>query len=114
MGEEEWSGKTFDEFMWIPVARLEQFQNGRLVVKVEGEKTPVLLLYTGQEIFAISDICTHDKNPLSDGPVEGDSIRCTRHGARFNLRTGKATLPAPRPVKVYRAKLEDGQVWLEV
>lgn len=77
--------------MWIPVAKLEQFQNGRLVVKVEGEKTPVLLLYTGQEIFAISDICTHDKNPLSDGPVEGDTIQHPRQQQqqqqqRHNLR----------------------------
>jgi nitrite reductase/ring-hydroxylating ferredoxin subunit len=100
--------------MWIPVATPEQFENGRLVVKVEGEKTQVLLLHTGEEIFAISDICTHDKNPLSDGPVEGETIQCTRHGAKFNLRTGKATLPAPRPVKAYKAKIEDGQVWLEV
>ncbi|RIH88256.1 Toluene 1,2-dioxygenase system ferredoxin subunit [Meiothermus luteus] len=104
--------------MWVPVARLEQFENGRLVVRVEGEKTPVLLLYTGEEVFAIADVCTHDKNPLSDGPLDltpgAETIQCTRHGARFNLRTGKATLPAPRPVKVYPARLEDGQVWLEV
>lgn len=103
---------------WIAVATPDQFENGRLVVKVEGEKTPVLLLDTGEEIFAISDICTHDKNPLSDGPLDlspgAETIKCTRHGAKFNLRTGKATLPAPRPVKAYKAKLEDGQVWLEV
>lgn len=100
--------------MWKAVAQLEQFHNGRLVVKLEGQKTPVLLLFTGNEVFAIDDICTHDKNPLSDGPIEGESIKCTRHGAKFNLRTGKATLPAPRPVKAYPAKLQDGWVWLEV
>jgi len=81
---------------------------------VAGEKTPILILIAGDEVFAISDICTHDQNPLSNGPVEGEFIKCTRHGARFNLRTGKATLPAPRPVKAYKAKLEGGQVWLEV
>ncbi|RDI95325.1 Rieske (2Fe-2S) protein [Meiothermus sp. QL-1] len=104
--------------MWKPVAKLEDFQNGRLVVRLEGEKAPVLLLYTGSEVFAIADVCTHDKNPLSDGPLDltpgAESIQCSRHGARFSLRTGKATLPAPRPAKVYRARLEDGQVWLEL
>ncbi|MER3481045.1 MAG: diguanylate cyclase [Meiothermus sp.] len=99
---------------WIPVANIEDLVNGRKVVLVAGEKTPILVLLAGDEVFAISDICTHDRNPLSDGPVEGEYIKCTRHGARFNLRTGKATLPAPRPVKAYRAKLEDGRVWLEV
>ncbi|MCL5964969.1 MAG: nitrite reductase (NAD(P)H) small subunit [Deinococcus sp.] len=99
---------------WIPVARPEEFVGGRKVVEVAGEKTPILVLIAGEEVFAISDICTHDKNPLSDGPVEDEFIKCTRHGAKFNLRTGKATLPAPRPVKAYRAKLKDGQVWLGV
>ncbi|WP_026234838.1 Rieske 2Fe-2S domain-containing protein [Calidithermus timidus] len=100
--------------MWIPVATPEEFENGRLVVRVEGEKTPVLLLLVGEEVFAISDICTHDKNPLSDGPLEAYTIQCTRHGAKFDIRTGKQTMPAPRPVKAYKAKLENGQVWLEV
>jgi nitrite reductase/ring-hydroxylating ferredoxin subunit len=99
---------------WTPIATPEKFVNGRLVVKVEGEKTPVLVLLVGEEVFAISDICTHDKNPLSDGPIEDGYIKCSRHGAKFNLRTGKATLPAPRPVKAYKAKLEEGQVWLEL
>ena len=100
--------------MWIPIATPDQFINGRLVTKVEGQKTPILVLLVGEEVFAISDICTHDKNPLSDGPVEGEIIKCSRHGAKFNLRTGKATLPAPRPVKAYKAKLEEGRVWLEL
>lgn len=106
--------QAFDFAMWIPVATPQDFVNGRLVVKVEGEKTPVLLLLVGEEVFAISDICTHDKNPLSDGPLEGHTIKCTRHGARFDIRTGKQTMPAPRPVKAYKAKLEGGKVWLEV
>lgn len=99
---------------WINVVSADRFENGRLVIRVEGEKTPILLLRVGEEVFAIADICTHDKNPLSDGELEGETIKCSRHGAKFNLRTGKATLPAPRPVKAYKAKLEDGQVWLEI
>lgn len=99
---------------WVPVIRTEQLEYGRLVFRLEGEKTPVLILKVGDEVFAISDICTHDKNPLSDGPVEDYSIKCTRHGAKFDLRTGRATLPAPRPVKAYKAKEEDGQIWLEL
>jgi 3-phenylpropionate/trans-cinnamate dioxygenase ferredoxin component len=100
--------------MWIELGPVENFENDRLVVKVEGERYPVLIVRIDQEVFAIADVCTHDKSPLSDGPVENCHIACTRHGARFDLRTGKATLPAPRPVKTYPARLEGGIVYLEL
>ncbi len=100
--------------MWTPIGSTDNFENGRLVLRIDGEKYPVLVLLVGEEVFAISDVCTHDKNPLSDGELEGCAIKCSRHGAKFDLRTGKATLPAPRPGKVYPAKEEDGQVWLDI
>ena len=86
--------------MWTPVAKLGEFQNGRLVVKRPEHRKPILLLYTGEEVFALEDVCTHD-----DGP---------RHGARFDLRTGRQTLPAPRPVKVFPARLEGDTVLLDL
>ncbi|WP_448566649.1 Rieske (2Fe-2S) protein, partial [Thermus sp.] len=46
--------------------------------------------------------------------VEEGAIVCPRHGARFDLRTGQQTLPAPRPVKVFPAKLEGETVLLDL
>ena len=41
-------------------------------------------------------------------------ITCTKHGARFELSSGKAkSLPAVKPVAVYRTRVEEGQVWVE-
>lgn len=100
--------------MWTPVATLEAFVNGRLVVRRPEHKKPILLLYTGEEIFALEDVCTHDDGPLHEGEVEGEKIVCPRHGARFDLRTGRQTLPAPRPVKVFPAKLEGDTVLLDL
>ncbi|RTI23561.1 Rieske (2Fe-2S) protein, partial [Thermus scotoductus] len=55
--------------MWTPVARLSELQNGRLVVKRPEHKKLILLLYTGEEVFALEDICTHDGGPLHEGDV---------------------------------------------
>jgi 3-phenylpropionate/trans-cinnamate dioxygenase ferredoxin component len=51
------------------------------------------LLNVGGQYYAIKDICTHDGGTLADGEVEGFEIECPRHGARFDLRTGKVTAP---------------------
>ena len=42
--------------------------------------------------YAIGDVCTHDDGPLGDGDLEGFHIVCPRHGAEFDVRTGKAMM----------------------
>ena len=49
--------------------------------------------------------------PLDQGQLEGDEIECPRHGARFNVRTGAATMmPAVVPVATYPVVIEDDEV----
>ncbi len=60
--------------------------------------------------FAIENRCSHDHNPLSDGPIENGKIKCTRHGATFDLKTGKNTMPAPRPIRIYLVRVDKEQV----
>jgi metal-sulfur cluster biosynthetic enzyme/nitrite reductase/ring-hydroxylating ferredoxin subunit len=74
------------------------------------DDTPALLIRVGDEYFAIEDVCSHDGQPLTDGPVQAGQITCPRHGARFDLRTGKPMcMPATSPISVYAVeKRADG------
>ncbi|MEU3713881.1 MULTISPECIES: non-heme iron oxygenase ferredoxin subunit [Streptomyces] len=75
--------------------------------RVEIDGTPVSLVRTEGEVFAINDICSHANVSLSEGEVEDCSIECWLHGSSFDLRTGKPSgLPATRPVPVYPVKIE--------
>jgi 3-phenylpropionate/trans-cinnamate dioxygenase ferredoxin component len=51
---------------------------------------PALLLRIGDEYFCIEDTCTHDGQAMTNGEVHDHEITCPRHGARFDIRTGKA------------------------
>ena len=65
------------------------------------------------QYYAIEDICTHDGGELAGGPVEGFTVECIRHGARFDLRTGAALCaPAHLPTAVMELKLELGVIWV--
>jgi 3-phenylpropionate/trans-cinnamate dioxygenase ferredoxin component len=68
---------------------------------------------SGDEYFAIEDVCTHDGAELTGGEIEGAEIICPRHGARFCLRTGEAlTPPAYEPVRVFATRIDDGRLWI--
>ncbi|SRR5690554_1584008 len=64
------------------------------------------------EYFAFPDRCTHARFPLSDGELVGETIQCIRHGATFNLRTGRPTLPAIRALKMFETRVEDGELFV--
>lgn len=95
------------------VATVSEFENAdRKEVIVED--VPVLLIKAGDQFYAIEDVCTHDGQPLTDGPVEGCEITCPRHGARFDLATGKPLcMPATEAVVTYDVQIENDQIWLK-
>ena len=69
------------------------------------------------ELYALEDRCSHDDGPLVEGDWEPDEgvVICPRHGARFDLRTGRAlTLPAYEPVETFPVRVEDGVVKVSV
>jgi 3-phenylpropionate/trans-cinnamate dioxygenase ferredoxin component len=83
--------------------------------RVELDGTPVSVIRTGGEVFAINDICSHANVSLSEGEVEDCTIECWLHGSRFDLRTGKPSgLPATRPVAVYPVQIQGDDVLVSV
>jgi 3-phenylpropionate/trans-cinnamate dioxygenase ferredoxin subunit len=98
---------------YVTVAQVGEIPDGgRKVVEV-GE-TYVLIANIDGELLAIEDICTHDGNELSDGVIEGHVIECSRHGARFDLRTGRGTFPAVTPVATYPVHIDGNDVQIEM
>ncbi len=71
----------------------------------------VVLLKVAGEYFCIDDVCTHDGGPLSEGRLENHAIACPRHGAKFDIRTGKAlTMPATVDTAAHEVKIEGDDI----
>jgi nitrite reductase/ring-hydroxylating ferredoxin subunit len=92
------------------IARTE-ISKGKLLGHV-GDQA-VLLVQSGDELFAIDAHCTHYSGPLADGLVTEDSIRCPWHHACFSLRTGEALhAPAIGPLSTWQVEEEGGRIFV--
>ncbi|MEM8735987.1 MAG: non-heme iron oxygenase ferredoxin subunit [Planctomycetota bacterium] len=81
----------------------------------EVEDRFVVIVKLDDGFHCIDDVCTHDGGTLSDGDLDGDCIACSRHGAKFDLRTGEAlTLPATEPTVAHETRLEDGKIYVRL
>lgn len=80
-------------------------------VQVDG--VGVVVVRHEGKFYALRNNCTHQNYPLLGGEVSSGRITCEKHGAKFELSTGKAkTLPAVKPVRIYGTVVEDGDVYV--
>ncbi len=86
------------------------------ILRVNTAGRPVALVSCADgKNFAVSDTCTHEDASLAESFVEGERIECPRHGARFELASGRAlTLPAVRALDTYGVKVENGAIYVNI
>ncbi len=99
---------------FVKVATTSEIPPGeRLVVEVED--LWIAVFNVGGTYYAIEDVCTHDDGPLAEGELDGQTIICPRHGARFDIRTGKVlSFPAITDVPTYEVKIEGEDILVRI
>ncbi|MBI5566997.1 MAG: non-heme iron oxygenase ferredoxin subunit [Chloroflexi bacterium] len=90
---------------FVAVAKTSEIEEGKVKVVRVGD-TPVGVTLIEGEYFAFADVCTHDDGPVAEGELDEYTIECPRHGAKFDIRTGRVVqLPAVVPIPVYAVEV---------
>lgn len=98
----------------VRVARAADLEEGRLKL-VRAAHARLALVRMGEEIRAVSAICTHARIFLAPGRLGKDGlIECPAHGAKFSPLDGSVRCaPATRPITVHEVKLIKGEVFVD-
>jgi 3-phenylpropionate/trans-cinnamate dioxygenase ferredoxin subunit len=91
-------------------------------MKLEHEGQAVLVANVGGRYCAIANTCPHKGGDLSRGTLREGTVTCPRHGARFDLGTGKNLGDAKflwrnvsvKDVRSYLMKVEGTDVLVEM
>jgi 3-phenylpropionate/trans-cinnamate dioxygenase ferredoxin component len=100
----------------IDVCAAAELAPGQVRV-VEWEDLEIGVFNCAGVLYAIEDRCSHDNGPLAEGDIDEGSctVECPRHGALFDLRSGRPiTLPAYVPVETFPVRVEGDMIKLEV
>jgi len=97
---------------WIDIGAVSDFPEGEVKV-VPLEDTSVLVVRLADGFYAVENRCSHAEVPLANGVVQDAAIVCSRHGARFCLKTGQAlSAPAYEPIATFPVQVVAGRVQL--
>lgn len=101
-----------EDIVFVEVTESDRLaEGGSLLIEIDG--SPIVIFNIAGNLFALDDQCTHDGGPISEGQIEGETIICPQHGARFDILTGKAlSLPAVTDLKTYPVKIENGKIFI--
>ena len=99
---------------FIRVASIAEIPDpGRKLVEIDDRL--VVVIHTAGHFYAIDDVCTHDGGPLGEGDLEGLTIACPRHGAKFDIRDGRAlTMPATKATVTHDVKVVGDDVLVKL
>jgi 3-phenylpropionate/trans-cinnamate dioxygenase ferredoxin subunit len=99
---------------FVRVAKASEIPDpGRQIVEVDDEL--LVVIHTAGNFYAIDDVCTHDGGPLGEGILEAFEIACPRHGAKFDVRDGRAlTMPATKPTRTHEVKIVGDEVLVKI
>lgn len=96
--------------VFINIALKKDIPKGRTkLVEINGNQ--ILIINLNDEYYAIGDKCTHRGCKLSNGLIEGDTIKCGCHKSVFDIKTGAIVHgPATKPLPKYGLNIEKDQI----
>jgi 3-phenylpropionate/trans-cinnamate dioxygenase ferredoxin component len=86
------------------VAETSEIPLGQMKAVKLAEKE-VLIANVNNVYYAIGNICTHKRGDLSKGMLEGNTLTCPKHRAKFDVTTGKV-VSGPK-IPFIHPKIED-------
>jgi len=84
-------------------------------VEVDGH--PLLVANVGGEFYAVRNRCGESPLPLEFGELKGAELRCSWHGCRYDIRSGKRLDDGGEPtdrLAVFPVAVEDGEIRVAV
>ncbi len=100
--------------------RLNQFEKACTVSVIEESRAKLveikgesIAIYKSEgKLYAVSNYCSHQGGPLSEGKVVDGCITCPWHGFQYQPEDGCSPPPFEEKIKTYPLKIKDGVIYV--
>jgi nitrite reductase/ring-hydroxylating ferredoxin subunit len=99
--------------VWRDAGTLDDLWEGE-VRGVDLGGVNVVLCNVDGELFAYEDRCPHLANPLSNGVLQQNRLRCAAHEWEFDARTGQGVNPQAARLKPFPVRLDNDRILIAI
>ncbi len=112
----------------VHTVKKDDLKNGEMKVVNAGGRD-ILIARVSDSYYAADSRCPHLGGDLGKGKLEGKIVTCPLHGSQFDLTDGKVIrwtnftgfasklgklLKSPKPLVLYKVKVEGDEVLVEI
>ena len=98
---------------WKILCKADLIENNKLSeFAIDGHE--YVVTRANDEFFVYPLNCPHMDEPLSNGSCDGKTLTCLFHLWKWDLRTGKSIGDTEIDLKVYRSKVENGNLLINI
>jgi nitrite reductase/ring-hydroxylating ferredoxin subunit/DMSO/TMAO reductase YedYZ heme-binding membrane subunit len=102
-----------DDTSWVDVGSVDEIPEGRAkVVCLVGCERVAVFRYQGL-IFAVTNVCAHQRGPLGEGKIIDGCITCPWHGWEYRPENGQSPPPFQERIPTYRVRVVNRRVLLD-
>lgn len=99
---------------FVRLCDIKELEDGNIHSFDIGEKHLIAFI-KDNTVHVLDGYCTHEKADLATAFLLEDVIICPLHLSQFNIYTGEViNPPAEKPLKVYKVKVENSSVYIEL
>ena len=99
---------------FVEIAKTDEISDGQMKGIKINEKN-ILVTNIAGKYYAMGAKCTHAGGDLSKGKMDGNIVICPRHGAKFEIITGKPISgPAKQSVPIYQVKIQGKSILIDI
>ena len=94
------------------VASLDDLWSGEMI-GLEADGNCILLINIDNHMYAYADSCPHQKSRLSEGSLNGTTLRCARHHWEFDVCSGRGVNPQNACLKEYPVVCDSRDIFVD-
>jgi nitrite reductase/ring-hydroxylating ferredoxin subunit len=99
---------------YVRVAKLSEIPPGTGVSRFVRGYMIAIFRSQDDKVYATQDECPHERGPLGEGPIEGETVTCPWHGWQFNAATGECLTFPGMEIERYPVKVEGEDILVEI
>ncbi len=98
---------------WVAIGDLADFTEGRALIGAGAGGERIAVFRFKNKLAALSNICSHQGGPISEGKVVGGLITCPWHGYQYRPEDGCSPPPFKERLRKYRLRLDGSTIWVD-
>ena len=98
---------------WVKAATLADIPEEGFGLAASADGLDIALFRSGDDIFALENLCPHLGFPLSEGIVQAGEVICSWHGWHVRLSDGQCPRETER-ARVYPCEVRGPDVYVKI